>query len=227
MQRLFDRWVKQMMHRDLRRSFRRICWVGPAPALPDDRPVVLYANHHHFHDGYLLWLVIRDLLGRQAITWMEEWDRFPFFGAAGAYPFPPDDARRRMATMRRTAHRLRDEPGTALFYFPEGELHAPETGIHPFAEGAFARLDRLFPEKYWWPVAIHVTFRGEALPTALLTGGTLHPAADGEEHLRLETLWKSLRSGEPEMEQVLLEGQHSPHETWDFSFAQRFFARYL
>ncbi|MDX1548833.1 MAG: acyltransferase, partial [Rhodothermales bacterium] len=134
--------VRWMMRRSLRRAFRRVAWIGPAPALPEGVPVILYANHHNFYDGYLGWLVAARLLGRPAMTWMEAWDRFPFFGAVGALPFPPGDPRRRAATVRRTLRRFEEASSSVLVYFPEGRLHPPDEGLDPFPEGAFARLAR-------------------------------------------------------------------------------------
>ncbi len=220
--------VRRILRRDLCSAFRRICWIGPAPDLRAEAPVVLYANHHNYYDGHLLWLVVDRLLGRTPLLWMAEWDRFPFFAPSGALPFPPDDAHRRSATLRCTIRRFRKRPRTALIYFPEGRLHAPEEGVRPFDEQAFARLDRLLPEKQWWPVAIHVTWRGEASPTAFLTGGAPHARACGDEAQGLRRPLDRRRGPEPPTSaQILLEGRKSPSERWDFSFAAPFFERYL
>ena len=71
--------VSALVRRDLRRTFRRVSWIGPPPHLPPDRPVIAYANHRHALDGHLLWLLAR-WLSRPFAIWMAEWDRFPFFG---------------------------------------------------------------------------------------------------------------------------------------------------
>src|SRR5690606_20216387 len=96
------RLVEAMIVRALKGAFRRVCWVGPPPALVPGRPVVLYANHHSFFDGYLLWLLLARHLRRPATLWMRDWDRFPFFAAVGVQPFPDEDPARRAATLRRT-----------------------------------------------------------------------------------------------------------------------------
>lgn len=223
---MIARLVATLMRHELRRTFRRVGWVGDAPALPD-APVVLYANHHHFYDGHLLWLLTRRLLDRPGLTWMADWDRFPFFAAAGALPFPPNDPARRRTTLRRTVRHFHAQPDAVLVYFPEGTLHAPEDGIRPFPPHAFERLARLLPEAWWWPVAVHVTWWGDARPTALLTGGAPHATPDGNEQRRLEHLWQTLRRERPASVQMLLEGRGSPSDIWDFSFARRFFERYL
>lgn len=216
-----------MIRRDLRGAFRRVCWVGPELDVPAGMPLAIYANHHSFYDGYLLWYWLNQHLGRPIITWMAEWDTFPLFSPLGVLPFPEEDARRRLTTIRTTARRMREHSNTALFYFPEARLHAPEEGILPFDETAFSRFDRLFPEKRWVPIAIHVSWWGEAQPTALLSAGTPHAAAAGDEHLRLLETWESLRQSKPGDGKVLFEGRHSPNEQWDLSITRRFFSRYI
>ena len=228
MQPFWQKLVFGMMRRDLRRAYRRVLWVGEPPALPPDVPVVLYANHHGFFDAHLAWIAVEHFFGRPVMTWMADWDRFPFFGAVGAQPFPLDDPKRRAATVRRTARHFRERrPAPVLVYFPEGHLHAPEEGILPFDAIPLARMSRLLPGALWWPVAMHATWRGEALPTALLTGGETHEAIRGDERQRLEALWHGLRTTMPKHTLTLLEGANSPQERWNFGFAKGLFARYL
>lgn len=221
------RWlVGAFLRWDLRRTFRRVCWVGSQlPELPDS-PVIAYSNHHNFYDGHLAWLLFRTRLRRRPTIWMEEWDRYPFFAALGAQPFPPDTPTRRAATIRRTSRQFQTHPNTVLVYFPEGTLHAPEEGIRTFSPDATARLAQLYPTATWWPYAVHVTWRNEATPTALLTGGSPHEA-DGKERDRLQRLWQRLRSGQDHPTVPLLCGRGSPEERWDFSFVSSFFERYL
>ena len=88
-------------------------------------------------------------------------------------------------------------------------------------------MSRLLPGALWWPVAMHATWRGEALPTALLTGGETHEAIRGDERQRLEALWHGLRTTMPKHTLTLLEGANSPQERWNFGFAKGLFARYL
>lgn len=222
------RWlVEALLRLDLWRAFRRVCWVGEWPPTLPEGPVIAYANHHHFYDGHLAWLLFRQRLERTPTLWMAEWDRYPFFGAVGAQPFPPDNPTRRAATVRRTARQLRTQPRTVLVYYPEGTLHSPDDGLRAFDATATTRLGHLFPDATWWPYAVHVTWWDEAPPTALLTGGSPHEA-DGQERARLQDLWHSLRDPTKRTStRLLLEGFRSPEEQWSFSFAASFFERYL
>lgn len=221
------RWlVEALLQFDLRRAFQRVCWVGDWPPPSPDGPVIAYSNHHHFYDGHLAWLLFHAKMNRPPTLWMAEWDRFPFFAAVGAQPFPPNDAARRAATLRRTARRFRDRPQTVLVYYPAGTLHPPEDGIGTFDASQVDHLARLYPQATWWPYAVHVTWWNEAAPTALLTGGSPH-SADGRERERLQALWHRLQASSPRPTETLMEGSGSLEEWWDFSFAAPLFERYL
>lgn len=234
--RLARRAVEGLILRDLRRTFRRVAWLGPwPPALPvgpdgQPAPLVLYANHHGFHDGYLLWLLVGHALGRPALVWMEEWDRAPLFGPLGALPFPPDDARARARAVREAARRMTADPRTVLLLFPEGILGPPDAGLAPFRTEP-VRLARLLPPgAAWWPVALRATWWGDDRPTALLTADAPH-APDGREAARLGALLDRLRAARPAdlaegRARRLLDGAPSAHERWDLSRLAPLFRRW-
>lgn len=216
--------VERLIERDLRRTFRRVVWVGlepwrgPAADLSLDRPLVVYTNHHAFHDGYFLWLLARRVMGRRPLIWMNEWERTPLFGPLGALPFPVDEPGRRLTTIRETARRLRDRPEHVLFYFPEGELRPPDAGVAEFSPSTFGRLAKLLPPAtQWWPVGIRVTWWGEDRPTVLLGGGAPHDAPSGDERERLCRVLADLRAARPGTGRTLLDGRPSAHERWDLS----------
>ena len=228
--RLARHFAARLIRRALRRAFRRVVWAGPAPALPP-APVVLYANHHLFHDGYLLWLLVGHRLGRPVVVWMEEWARAPLFGPLGALPFPPDDPRARAVTIRETARRMSADPRTVLLLFPEGAQGRPDDGLAPF-QADLPRLARLLPpETHWWPVALRATWWGEARPTALLTGGALAASPDGQEPDRLQGLLDLLTGAVPDAlraghARLLLDGGPDAHERWDLSTLAPLFRRW-
>jgi 1-acyl-sn-glycerol-3-phosphate acyltransferase len=195
--------------------------VGGEPALPPG-PVVVFANHQSFFDGYLLWLVAAHVVRRPFLVWMEEVDRFPFFALQGALPFPRHDPRVRAATIRRTRRLLRAQPPPVLAYFPEGELHDADDPVRPIEADALARLHRALGGPAWWPVAIHATWRGDALPTILLTGDRVTSGPPDDPGGRLERLRDGLRT-RPTGERVLLDGTAGAHERWDFSWMRPFF----
>ena len=219
--------VGRLIVRSLKQNFRRIGLVDPPFEVPPNKPLILYANHHNFFDGYVLWYLVARYLNRPVMTWMADWDRFPLFAALGALPFPLDDTRRRLSTIRRTQERFSNDPLNVLFYFPEGQLHPPEEGIHTFDNTYFGRFDRIFPDKLWIPVAIHITYWGEAQPTCLIKAGAPHALSTGDEPDRLRNVWNELRDTVPDSVDILLEGKKSPQEKTSLSLTRGFFSRYL
>ncbi len=219
------RWGYALLQRNLARTFRRIDWLGRLEAPKPDRPVVLYANHHVFQDSYVLGWFIERVLGRRSVVWMEELDRFPFFGVMGPLPFPADDAKRRATTVRRTARLMREDPRTVLFYYPEGKLHSADEGLLRFPPDLFQRLERVLPEVQWWPVALRVTAWHDARPTVLMTGGPIREQATGAERESLKRLVSRLETPGNASRTTLLEGRPGPHERWDFSSTRRLLSR--
>jgi hypothetical protein len=221
---LLRRWGFALLERSLKRTFRRIEWVGALAVPPVDRPVVLYANHHAFRDSYALGWFIQRVLNRRGVVWMEELDRFPFFGVMGPLPFPADDPLRRAMTVRRTSRLMATDPRTVLLYYPEAVLHPADDGVLPFPADRFLRLQRVFPPAQWWPVALRVTGWHDARPSVLLTGGPVRNHASGTERESLERLLERLRDPGRAPRTTLLEGREGPHERWDFSGTRRFFS---
>ena len=205
------------------RAFRRVVGVGgietdPAPG----RPLVLTANHHVYADSFLLWHLITQVWRRPMVVWMEAWDRAPLFGPVGALPFPDDDARRRVRTMRETARRMVADPRTALYLYPEGHMRVPEDGLGPF-RADLPRLARVLPEAVGWaPVGIHTSWWGESRPTAVLALGALHDAPEADAPARLGAALDAACAARPAdladgTASLLLDGRPGPDERWDLS----------
>jgi hypothetical protein len=225
--RLGERLIDGSLTGDL----RRVVWVGDAPerVIGTSAPVVLYANHHYFHDSYLLWHLVRRVLDRRFLVWMEKWEQAPLFGPLGALPFPSSDPRARAATLRYTARRMKRDPNTTLVLYPEARLSSPDAGLQPFSPDLLSRLARVFPEEArWCPVGVRMTWWGEERPTALLAAGPAHAQPDGDESDRLHALLQRLRSVQPDRGEdgglvlpphssVLLEGERADSERWDLS----------
>jgi 1-acyl-sn-glycerol-3-phosphate acyltransferase len=214
-----------MIERDVSKAFASVQLVGDVPDLPADQSVVLYANHHSFHDGYLAWLLVERVLGRRIVTWMAEWDRFPFFAAGGALPFPPDDARARAATLRATVRRLRT-PDFGFLYFPEGRMHPAPEGLDPFDDALTARLGRILSDATWVALGIGLAFGDAPKPDARLALGNPHAGGDGDLRAHLEAaLARCADYSLPT--QTLLGGAPPPQKKWSFAFAKDFFERFV
>jgi len=205
-----------LIERALRRTFRRIEWIGPFEPPPGDVPLVIAANHHVFHDSYALGWIVERVLHRRAMVWMAEYDRFPFFGLLGAMPLPPDDAGRRAATVRRTVRIMRRQPASGMIYYPEAQLHPADEGVAPFPPERCARLDRVLPPHLWWPVALRLSGHHRSKPTLQLTAAPAAPAAPPDMAGTLAVLLTRLAQSAGAPTRVLLDGRPGPEERWRF-----------
>jgi hypothetical protein len=151
------------------------------------RPVILFANHHYWWDGYLGYWLIR-AWGRRMVVWMESYRRFPPFGAIGALPFPPDDPVARACAVRRTVQILRTEPA-ALLLFPEGVLHGDTERLLPFQRSLHWLACRV-PQATLLPLAIHIEPSYHQYPRAYLSVGAPFQSASTD-----ETAWLAEAAG--------------------------------
>ncbi|MFN3597454.1 MAG: 1-acyl-sn-glycerol-3-phosphate acyltransferase, partial [Rubricoccaceae bacterium] len=194
-------------------------------------PAVLFANHHYFHDSYLVWHLLARALRRPPVVWMEKWREAPLFGPVGALPFPAEHPGARVASVRETARRMAADPRTGLFVFPEGKMHPPEEGLAPFRTD-LARLVRLLPSAtQWWPVGVYLTWWGEARPTALLGGAPPSDAPPDDARAVLAGVLERLAAVRPRHvaageAHVLLDGARGAGERWDLSALAPLFLRW-
>lgn len=220
---MLKRLASYLLLRSLKKNFEQIFWVGDRENLPSpDQSLVVYSNHHSYYDGYLAWWFFSSYLKRPYNVWMEELDRFPQFKLLGALPFPPNDAKRRSSTIRKSAHLLTKNPGQVIHFMPEGILRNPEEGIGEF-KADLIRFDPILDNKMWLPFVIYISWNGGPKPVAYLGMGSAHKEAKGNERNILETSLNNLiRSSQTESE-CILEGAIPTQDRWDFSFAKNWF----
>jgi len=156
-----------MIRRSLRARFHQIGWEPFAPESLPSGPLILYANHHTWFDGYLMYALVTQLKVR-CVDWITEFHAFPLFARVGGMPFPAEDPAVRSRTIRSTLRLMRDE-GRSLVIFPEGVLH-PGPEVMPFGR-ALALIQRQVPHAHLVPVAIHTTFDLHERPEAWLRLG--------------------------------------------------------
>lgn len=170
--RLIDAYVTAKF----RGAFRGL-WVRGA--LPRGEPLLVYANHTNWWDGFVAHQLSR-AAGWDGYCLMEEANlaRYRFLARIGAFsirPHAPDSALESL----RYARALLARPAAAVFLFPEGRL-APfgagplrlERGVELLARHARARC---------LPVAVRYAFFEHERPDVLLEVGEPHgplPLAD-------------------------------------------------
>lgn len=212
--------VDQMIRRTVRARFHRVHWIPPEGVPPG--PVIWAANHHGWHDGYLMYHVVT-ILERPSLDWITEFDAFPAFRYVGGMPFPEADAAARAATIRRTITAMR--AGQSLILFPEGHLHPPPA-LLPFGRSV-ELLARHVPDVTVVPVAIRYEAAMHERPEAFITFG--EPVPRGESlaaRLRLavgaelDAQAAAVRHS-PERFRVLAQGTRDVNERWGFHRRKR------
>lgn len=203
--------VGQMIRRTLRARFRAGYVSGPKPS-PAGPPVIFVANHHGWHDGYVMYALIKHL-GIVASDWVAELAEFPLFAKIGALPFPPDDEKTRFATIRTTVRQMNE--GRSLILFAEGTLHRPPE-VWPLGS-ALEFLIRKVPGVRVVPVALHYDMSIHERPEVFveLADEVVSPSA---EDVR-STLVELLKSAPGRIEDsnrwdVLFEGTKDVNERW-------------
>ncbi len=207
--------VGGMISRSVRRSFRRVYWDKPENLPPG--PILFATNHHGWHDGYLMFHLVK-AANRPSLDWISEYDAFPLFRYAGGMPFPPNDAGRRAATVRATIREM-STTGRSLIFFPEMHLHPPGD-ILPLGR-AVEMLAKNIPNSSVLPVSIFYRMDIHERPEVFMRiGDRIEMGPEFLDRLReaMERQLAALRvdaMGDHAFD-VLVEGTLDVNERWDF-----------
>ncbi len=207
--------VARMIRRTGRKALHTVHRLPPHDK--PEPPAIFVANHHGWHDGYLMYLAATALDVR-VVDWIAEFDAFPLFAKVGGMRFPKDDPAARAATIKRTVRLMREE-GRSLLLFAEGELHRPP-GLLAFGK-ALETVARAVPAARVVPVALRYELSMHERPEAWLRFGEVVPSGDGlAERARLavgsglDALATEVRFS-PERYGVLARGTLDVNERWD------------
>lgn len=161
--------VGGMICRSVRSRLRNLYWSPPTSQL--NPPVIFYANHHGWLDGYLMFHAITKLRVR-CLDWIEEFDSFPLFAKVGGMRFAKGDLAGRANTIRRTIKLMKTD-SRSLVIFPEGVLHRPN-GLLPFGR-SLQTIATKVSGVTMVPVAIKYEMSMHERPEAWLSFGESHP----------------------------------------------------
>lgn len=162
--------------RGLWKAFRAVRFraAGPLPASPDrlTEPLIFYANHNTFWDGYLAHVLFRQVYGLEGYLMMDlqQMRRFKFFSWAGVFSVDRANGRQAMRSLDYIAGELQGGPGRALWIFPQGEISPQERRPLGFQSG-LARLIRRVGPCYVYPVAVRYEFFTQSQPEFLISVG--------------------------------------------------------
>ncbi len=175
-----------LCRRSLWKSFHAVRFraVAPLPLPPSQLniPVIFYANHNTWWDGYLAHIVTRQLYGLEPYLMMDiqQLRRYFFFSWAGVFSVDQQNGRSAMRSIEYIAEELRGGPGRALWIFPQGQIQPQERRPLDFHSG-LARTIRRVGECYVYPVAARFEFFREQYPEILIDVGEMRhfPAEAG------------------------------------------------
>lgn len=165
---LIGKLVAGMIRRSVRNRFHTVHWLPPTNTLSG--PAVLYANHHGWMDGYLMFHVAESL-NLRCLDWIEEFAAFPLFRYVGGMPFSSGNREERFATVRRSIE-LMNKENRSLVIFPEGVLHRPSE-VLPFGK-SLATIARHVSNAKFVPVALRYEMSLHERPEAWVTLGEPH-----------------------------------------------------
>ncbi len=156
-----------------RRHFARIRLRQAAPN-PERNgpPVILFANHSSWWDGYMVMLLNEQAWGLDAYVMIEEAQlaRYPFFRLVGGFSVNRQNGRSAAASLAYGAGLLNHKPGRMLLIFPQGEILANDRRPLTFYSG-IGHLARRVRDGRFYPLALRYEFIGEQRPEAFLSVG--------------------------------------------------------
>ena len=209
---IVGRIVGSMIRRSVRLRFHTVYYRTDGPTLVP--PTILYANHHGWMDGYLLFHLVSKL-GLKCLDWIEEFDAFPLFAKVGGMRFSKGDITARAKTVRRTI-RLMQEDQASLIIFPEGTMHRPPS-VLPFGR-AMEVVAKNVKGVSLSPVAMRYQLSMHERPEAWIWVGEAHRFISSEDcHQRLvrqlERLDRAIEANDTF--EKLVAGTADVNERWD------------
>jgi 1-acyl-sn-glycerol-3-phosphate acyltransferase len=165
-----------MCRRSLYRAFYAVHFRAaeqlPAPPSNLNVPVIFYANHNTWWDGYLAHIVMRQVYGLEPYLMMDvkQLRRYPFFSWAGCFSVDREDGREALRSIEYIAKELQGGTGRALWIFPQGEIRPQEQRPLNFYAG-LGHLIRRVGECYVYPVATRFEFTREQFPEIFVEVG--------------------------------------------------------
>jgi hypothetical protein len=229
---------EELIYRALVRSALWSSWEGVRyalrGALPEPRggPLIVYLNHPGWWDGYMCFLISRELLrGRfDGYIMMEEPQlrAYRFFAWCGAFSIDRHSPRAAARSVAYVGRLLRERAGRALYIFPQGTIAPNDRRPLEIFPGV-AHIARRAGGATLLPVALRYEFRGEQRPEAFMLIGPAH-WSDGADVRALgrevgrrltesaDTLRDLVLAGQLEAFQTLVRGRPGVNRVFDAMF---------
>jgi 1-acyl-sn-glycerol-3-phosphate acyltransferase len=158
------------------RSFHSVKFLAAAPLVAPpsqlDAPVIFYANHNSWWDGYLAHLINQQVYGLDGYLMMDvrQLQRYSFFSWAGCFSVDQQDARSAVRSLDYITNELKAKPGRSLWIFPQGRILPQAQRPLDFHSG-LAHLIKRLGTCYVYPVATRLEFLAEQYPDIFIEVG--------------------------------------------------------
>jgi 1-acyl-sn-glycerol-3-phosphate acyltransferase len=201
--------VGAMIRRSVRNNFRAVYWSKPSERLSG--PLIYYANHHGWMDGYLMFHVVC-ALATPSLLWIEDFDSFPLFRSVGGLRFTQGQSLQRYTSVRQTIRKMVSDRAS-LVLFPEGVLHRPPD-ILPFTK-AMTTVAKAVPQCRIVPVAITYQMSLHQRPEAWVNVAAPSPFQDlATARQRLQELLSEAGPANGSAYEILVDGKWDVNERW-------------
>ena len=142
---------------------------------------MFYSNHMSWWDGYLVYIISRQVYGLKGYLMMEvsQLRRYRFFTWAGVFSVDQQNGREAVRSMNYVADEVKAGPGRAVWIFPQGTIMPQERRPLDFHAG-LAYLIRRVGKCYVYPVAFRVEYLYDQHPNFLLDVGPARLFEAGE-----------------------------------------------
>jgi len=164
----------------LLRDLDSVRFLDVPDGLPDDRPLLVVANHTSWWDGFLIHELVRRVrpsASLYTIMLEKELEKAPFLrwtGCIGIEPGDPATLRKALTTVRTLA---RKDPGTVVQFFPQGAIGPSRARPLGFKNG-YRVVARALGNAMVLPVGIHLEMLNKRKPTAFVICAS--PIASGD-----------------------------------------------
>jgi hypothetical protein len=184
------------LNRLLKKRFASLNLLGDIPVLSSEWPLILYANHNTWWDGFFVFILNKLFLQRKMYIMMLEkqlaiYSFFRGIGAFGIRKGSPGDIKKSLQYCRQ----ILSEPNTLLCMFPQGELLEWNRRPVVFEKGLLHIIEQAPKPVHLLPLAMRPEFLEEERARVFFRFGALQsikensPLVSIEQYaLELETL---------------------------------------
>ncbi len=166
-----DRVFRHYLTWLLGRHFNCVTLLNEVPAVDNAHPLLLLPNHSTWWDGFIVYLINKKRLQRQAYLMMlqEQLSKNRFFRYLGAFSVDPDSPSELRRSLRYTQTLFQEQESTNMVcIFPQGELQPWHQRPIELKRGIEYLLKRIPLPVQLLFLGIRIEFRGEQFPQIFL-----------------------------------------------------------